>query len=194
MKGFNLVADVKVVKKKAAPVQQAPKVKEEKVLDNVESLPPTDFNLYDFKTLFVNLKDMRGEGVDTWYKMLDWNGWSFWHLHYDIYEGEGDKQHITNNLMAGFMSRAEHTSKYTFAKQAVLGEEGSLQIEGVWLFRGQEVPDGLAKDHPQFEYYKARKLDPRKVPADDQLVREFMGGKVGDMMNGMKCQTLKWHK
>lgn len=60
--------------------------------------------------------------------------------------------------------------------------------------RGQEVPDGLAKEHPQFEYYVAKKLDPRKNKADDTLVREFMGGKVGEKMNGMICQTLKWHK
>lgn len=137
---------------------------------------------------------MAGGGVDTWYKMLDWDGWSFWHLHYDIYEGEGDKEHITNNLMNGFLNRAEHTSKYTFARQAVLGEEPKLQIEGVWLFRGQEVPDGLAKEHAQFEYYEAKKLDPRNNKAHDKLVREFFGGKVGDKMNGMTCQTLKWHK
>jgi len=40
-------------KKKAAPTP-APVVKKEKVKDNVESLPPTSFNLYDFKTFFVN--------------------------------------------------------------------------------------------------------------------------------------------
>lgn len=99
-------------------------------------MPPSDFNLYDFKTLFVNHKDKKKGGVDTFYEMLDWNGWSFWHLHYDIYEGEGDKQHITNNLMNGFMNRAQHTAKYTFGRMAVLGEEPKLQIEGCWLFRG----------------------------------------------------------
>jgi len=98
------------------------------VKDNVESLGETPFVLYDFKTLYVNHPDKKGAGVDTWYEMNDWsaNGWSFWHLHYDIYEGEGDKLHICNNLMGGFLSRAEHTSKYTFAKHCVLGEEGSL--------------------------------------------------------------------
>ncbi len=181
-------------KKKAAPAPAAPKKKEEKPKDNVESLPPTSFNLYDFKTLFVNHPDKAGKGVDTWYEMLDWEGWSFWHFHYDIYEGEGDKLHITNNLMNGFLNRAEHTSKYTFARQAVLGEEGGLQIMGVWLLRGQEIPDGLQKEHPQFEYYRSRKLDPRNNKDDDKLVREYFGGKEGDMMSGLKCQTLKWHK
>ena len=108
--------------------------------------------------------------------MLDWEGWSFWHLKYDIYPGEGDKLHICNNLMTGFLSRAEHTSKYTFGKHCVLGEEGSLQIMGVWLMRGLELPDGLVKEHPQFEYYVATKLDPRNKKDDDKLVRDYMGG------------------
>jgi hypothetical protein len=55
------------------------------------------------------------------YKMLDWEGWSFWRFEYDIYEGEGAKEHITNNLMNGFISRAEHTNKYTFGRHCVLG-------------------------------------------------------------------------
>ena len=187
-------AEPKVVK--AAPVQAAPVVKAEKVKDNVESLGETPFVLYDFKTLFVNHPDKGGEGVDTWYKMNDWsvNGWSFWHLHYDIYEGEGDKLHICTNLMGGFMSRAEHTSKYSFARQAVLGEEGSLQIMGVWFVRGQELPDGLLKEHPQMEYYKTRKLDPRNVKEDDALIRSYFAGKEGDIISGLKCQRMCWHK
>ena len=180
-------------KAKAAPAPKKEEKKPEKKKDNVESLPPTDFDLFGFKTYFVNVPDKKGEGIDTFYKQLDWKGWSFWHLHYDIYEGEGDKLHVCNNLLGGFLNRAEHTSKYTFGRMAVLGEEGSLQIEGCWLFRGQEVPDGLAKEHPQFEYYKARKLD-HKNKDDDKLIREFWGGKEGDMMNNMVCQTLKWHK
>jgi len=140
----------KPVKKAAPTPAAAPKPKEEKKKDNVESLGPTPFVLYDFKTLFVNHEDKKGKAVDTWYEMNDWseNGWSFWHLHYDIYEGEGDKLHICNNLMGGFLSRAEHTSKYSFARQCVLGQEGSLQIMGCWFVRGQELPDGLVKEHP----------------------------------------------
>ena len=184
-------------KKKAAPAAAPkPAAKPEKKKDNVESLGETPFVLYDFKTFFVNHADKKGAAVDEWYKMNDWseNGWSFWHFHYDIYEGEGDKLHICNNLMAGFMSRAEHTSKYTFARMAVLGEEGSLQIMGLWFVRGQELPDGLVKEHPQMEYYRTRKLDPRNNKEDDELVRSYFGGQEGDTLSGLKCNTLKWHK
>ena len=142
----------------------------------------------------MNHDDKKGKAVDEWYKMLDWEGWSFWHIAYEKYEGEGVKLHVTNNLLTGFMSRAEHTSKYTFARMGVFGEEPDLNISGVWLVRGQDVPDGLAKEHAQFEYYKPRKMDPRKNKADDTLVREYFGGKEEEIIGGHKAQTLRWHK
>jgi elongation factor 1-gamma len=166
------------------PKEEKPK-KVEKPKDNVESLPPSPFDLYNFKTFFVNHADKKGAAVDEFYKQLDWEGWSFWFLHYDIYEGEGTKLHITNNLMGGFLTRAEHSNKYTFGRMGVLGEEPDLQIMGCWLMRGQEIPDGLAKEHPQFEYYRTRKLDPRNVKADDELVRQFFGGVEGEKINGL---------
>jgi len=189
-----LAVEEKKVKKVAA-VAAPPQPKAEKVKDNVESLPPTPFNVYDFKTLYVNHPDKKGAAVDTWYEMLDWEGWAFWFFHYEKYEGEGIKLHITNNLLTGFMSRAEHTSKYTFARHGVFGEEPNLEIMGVWLCRGKdEIPDGLVKEHPQFEYYKNRKLNPRENKEDDKLIREFFGGKEEETINGLKAQTLRWHK
>jgi len=44
------------------------------------------------------------------------------------------------------------------------------------------------------EYYKARRMDPRNVPADDQLVRDFFGGKEDEILGGLKAKTLRWHK
>jgi len=71
MKPICLPDPVKAKEEKKAKPAAAPKPvekKAEKVKDNVEALPPTDFNLYDFKTFFVNAKDKAGEGVDQFYK------------------------------------------------------------------------------------------------------------------------------
>lgn len=93
------------------------------------------------------------------------------------------------------MSRAEHTSKYCFARMGVFGEEPDLNIDGVWLMRGaDEIPDGFTKDHTQFEYYKSRKLDPRNNKDDDALIRAFFSGKEETIIDGKMCQTLKWFK
>lgn len=167
------IPEPKVEKKKVEAPKPAPVKKEEKPKDNVESLPPTNFNLLEFKKFYVNHADKKGAAVDEFYKQLDWDGFAFWHLHYDKYEGEGEKLHVTNNLMGGFLNRAEHTHHYCFGRHAVLGEEPNLEIKGVWLMRGTELPDGLVKEHPQFEYYRTRKMDPRNNKEDDALVRAW---------------------
>jgi hypothetical protein len=51
--------------------------------------------------------------------------------------------------------------------------------------KGQDIPDGLIKEHPQFEYYKTKKLDPRSNKDDDKLIRDYMGGMVGDKIEGL---------
>jgi len=188
-----VVVPKKEEKPKAAAAAE-PKPKAEKVLDNVESLPPTSFNVYDFKTFFVNHADKKGVAVDEWFKMLDWEGWAFWHFHYEKYGKEGTVLHVTNNLMGGFLNRAEHVSKYAFARHGVFGEEPKLEIMGVWLLRGTEMPDGFKKEHPQFEYYKTRKMDPRKNKEDEKMIREYFSVKEDEMCMGMKAQTLKYVK
>ena len=85
----------------AAKPKEEPKKKEEKPKDNVASLPPSDFDLYSFKTFYTNHKDQGKTGVDEMYKMIDWKGWAFWKFEYDIYEGEGAQEHVANNLMNG---------------------------------------------------------------------------------------------
>lgn len=148
----------------ADPVEAAPKKeakpaakKEEKAdagpaapaKDNVASLPPSAFDVYNFKTFYVNHPDKRGVAVDEWYKQLDWAGWAFWRFEYEKFGKEGTVLYQTDNLLTGILSRAEHTSKYTFGRMAVLGDEPTLDITGVWLCRGPtEVPDGLRKEHP----------------------------------------------
>lgn len=98
--------------------------------------------------------------------------------------------------MNGFLNRAESANKLCFARHCVLGETPNLQIYGVWLCRGKdELPDALRKDHPQMEYYKATKLDPRKNKAHDKLLRAYWGGKEGDVIDGkLKGVTMKWFK
>ena len=78
------------------------------------------------------------------------------------------------------------------AKQCILNEEPNLEIEGVWCFRGKELPFELI-DHSQFEYYQSRKLD-FNDPKDFQLIREFWSAEVGGKANGMKIQSAAWHK
>jgi len=49
-------------------------------------------------------------------------------------------------------------------------------------------------DHPQFEYYKNRRMDPKNNKADEQLLREFWGAQVDKTANGKPVVTIAWHK
>lgn len=165
---------------------------QKKAANPLDLLPPSTFDLYNFKTLFVNIKDKKGEGIEELKKQFDPNGYSLWFLHYDKYKGEGEKLYITNNLCNGFLQRFDDFRKYCFARHLVLGDEPNLEIEGVWMWRGTGIPQE-AIDHPQFEYYQKRKLD-LTVKEDEDLIRAFWGVEPTDRVNGMTVQTINWHK
>ena len=76
-------------------------------------------------------------------------------------------------MVTGFLKRAEFAANTTFARHGVFGKEPDLEIMGVWLIKSndEDVPQHMEKTHPQFEFYKKRKLNPRHNESDDKLVR-----------------------
>jgi elongation factor 1-gamma len=115
-------------------------VEEKKAPNPLDLLPPSSFDLFNFKTFFVNHKDKSGAAVDEMLKIYDPAGYSVWFLHYDKYKGEGEVLYKTENLSKGFLQRFDQFRKHAFARHLVLGDEPSLEIEGVWLFRGTTIP------------------------------------------------------
>ena len=179
--------------------KEAPKPKEEekaappkKDINPLDALPPSPWNFFDFKTLMVNHKDKAGAGMEALKEQYDKDGYTFWFLQYDKYKGEGEVLYKTENLMKGFLQRFDHFRKHCLARVCILGEEPKLEIEGVWCFRGQEIPFEM-KDHPQFEYYHHRKIDFNNKK-DFQLIREFWSAEIGKKARGMKIQSVMWHK
>jgi len=74
----------------------------------------------------------------------------------------------------------------------MLGDEPSLEIEGVWLFRGKGIPQEM-HDNPQMEYYKTRELNIDDA-TDLQLITDFWSAKVGEKVIGQTVQEVKTHK
>jgi len=68
----------------------------------LDLLPATKFNLFDFKTEFVNSENVAETFKFLW-ENFDNEGYSFWKVKYDKYEGEGVKLFMTNNLAGGFI-------------------------------------------------------------------------------------------
>ena len=95
-------------------------------------LPPSKFNFYDFKTLFVNAKD-KHEAMKFFWENFDPTGYSIWFIKYIKAQGEGVKLINTNNLLGGFLTRLEDFRRYSFAVHGVYGEEPNLDVKGIKL-------------------------------------------------------------
>ena len=121
--------------------------KKEKEINPLDALPPSSFNMFDFKTFFVNEPDQKGKGCEELFKQFDPAGYQFWFAEYEKYEGEGEVLYQTQNLMNGFLQRADHFRKHAWGTIAIVGEEPKLDIVSVWMFRGHEIPQEMI-DHP----------------------------------------------
>lgn len=166
-------------------VKEAPKKKEEnKDLDvfkakvnPLDELPESKFSLFDFKTLFVNHEDKKSAMKEFW-STFDKEGYSLWQIKYDKYEGEGEKLHMTNNLVGGFIQRLDTFRKYSFGVHGVYGDEPKLDIKGCWVWRGTEIPFEMT-DHVSYEYNFYTRLDSEKEK-DRQLVEDYWCGQTED--------------
>jgi elongation factor 1-gamma len=168
--------------------------KEEKKKNPLDSLPPSSFNLFDFKTLFVNAPN-KHEALATFLEQYDPQGYSVWHMEYDKAEGEGKVVFLTSNLMNGFLQRLETFRKYAFGVVGVYGDEPELQIRGVWVWRGNEIPFEI-KDHPSGEWYKFKKLDVVGNEADKKLLEEYWckQNEDEDIVEGLRARDVKYYK
>jgi len=193
---------VKAEEKKVAPKAQAAKKEAggddqdgtpKKVKSALEKLPETKFDLFNFKTFFVNEKDLSGYAVDEFLKMYDAEGWSCWHMHYEMYKGEGEKLFMTENMIDGFLARWEDFRKWSFGKMCILGTDDKQEIKGVFMWRGQDIPQEC-HDHPSFEYYKTTKMDIINKPDDLAELRRYWGAKMNHTIDNMPVIVARWQK
>jgi elongation factor 1-gamma len=183
--------DKKEEKKKEAKEEENDEVQEEK--PKTYNFPETKFDLFAFKTLYVNAPNKK-DALDFLWQNWDENAFSFWHLTYDKLPSEGKKLFLTNNLMNGFLDRADQSRKYALGVHGVYGDEPDLDVKGVWLWRGTDILEPL-KEHQQFDVYKYRKMDP-KNPADKQLIEDYWTKleEDKDVVEGKTARTLKYFK
>lgn len=182
-------------KKEEKPAKKAEadddEIKEEKLPEY--KFPDTTFNFFEFKTLYVNEPDKQ-KALDFLWKNWDANAFSFWRLRYDKLSSEGKVVYLTNNLMNGFLDRADACRKHTLGVHGVYGDEPDLDVRGVWMWRGTEILPYL-KDHQQFEYYQATKLDPANEK-DKAIITEYWTHLKEDVdkVEGLTVRTCKLFK
>ena len=166
------------------PIEEKPKTYD---------FPATTFDLFAFKTLYVNSPNKQ-DALDFLWKNWDGNAFSFYYLEYMKVGEDGKVLFLTNNLMNGYLSRADQCRKYSLAVHGVYGDEPNLEIRGVWMWKGTDILEPL-KEHDQFDIYKYKKLDPTNE-ADKALITQYWTGLEEDVsvVEGRVARTVKYFK
>eukprot|EP00250_Pteridium_aquilinum_P007323 c17066_g1_i1 orf=219-1505(+) len=137
--------------------EEKPKPKPKNPLD---LLPPSSMVMDDWKRLYSNTKakDFREVAIEGFWKMYDPEGYSLWFCDYK-YNEENTVTFVTMNKVGGFLQRMDFIRKHGFAKMCILGETAPFKIKGVWLFRGQEIPQIVLDECYDAELYEWTKVD-----------------------------------
>jgi elongation factor 1-gamma len=131
-------------KPKAEPKEESQDISEEPKLPKksnpLDQLPPSKFELDPFKKEFLNTKEKK-KVLDEFWNKFDPEGYSIWFVHYNKSGDQGKLAFKTKNLRSNFLQKIDKFRKYTFSVHGVYGKEPDLEIEGVWMWRGKDVPE-----------------------------------------------------
>ncbi|KAL7235717.1 hypothetical protein ACSBR1_019081 [Camellia fascicularis] len=143
-------------KEEAGEEEEAPKPKPKNPLD---LLPPSKMILDEWKRLYSNTKtNFREVAIKGFWDMYDPEGYSLWFCEYK-YNDENTVSFVTMNKVGGFLQRMDLARKYAFGKMLVIGAEPPFKVKGLWLFRGQEIPQYVIDECYDMELYDWRKVD-----------------------------------
>ena len=95
--------------------------------------------------------------------MYDPEGYSLWFCDYK-YNDENTVSFVTLNKVGGFLQRMDLARKYAFGKMLVIGSEPPFKVKGLWLFRGQEIPQFVLD-----ECYDKEQKEPVNQMIEDHL-------------------------
>jgi len=132
--------------------------KEDKKANPLDALPKSTMVFDEWKRVYSNAKDTRADACTWFWKNLDKEGYSIWSCEYK-YNNECEKVFMTSNLIGGWIQRLDKLRKYAFGSLIIFGQEPTLEVAGIWVFRGQDPPQEM-KETDDYEHYVWKKLDP----------------------------------
>lgn len=139
---------------------------------DLDLLPPSPLDLNEWKRVYSNTKDLKGQAMPWLWKNFDANGYCFYYMKYEKLDGECTVPFLTSNQLGGFLQRIDNNfRKYSFGVIDVVGKDSCYDIQGVWMFRGQDIPQ-MMKEHPSYEYNLWKKLDHTNA-ADKTLIEDY---------------------
>lgn len=152
--------------------EEAPKPKPKNPLD---LLPPSKMILDEWKRLYSNTKtNFREVAIKGFWDMYDPEGYSLWFCDYK-YNDENTVSFVTLNKVGGFLQRMDLARKYAFGKMLIIGSEPPFKVKGLWLFRGQVIPQFI-----MYECYDMELYDWKKVDINDEAQKERVSQMIED--------------
>lgn len=91
----------------------------------------------EFKRCYSN-EDTATKAIPFFWEKFDPEGYSIWRAEYK-YKDELKMIFMCSNLVSGMFQRIDKLRKTAFASILILGENNNAAIEGIWVFRGQEL-------------------------------------------------------
>jgi len=150
--------------KKGKGQAQQPKAakKPSKPKHPLDALPKTSMAIDEWKRQYSNLETRGAGGSIEWlWKNYDASGYCMYFVKHPDQHEQG---FMACNLLGGWFQRCEPINKYAFASMLVLGVEGDITIQGMFMYRGQEIPECAKEvaDHDVYEFTKVDTDDPKQ--------------------------------
>jgi len=139
---------------------------EPKKKSNLDFLPASKMVLDEWKRTYSN-EETRPTALPWLWQNFDKEGYSFWSCDYK-YNHELTKVFMTANLVSGFLQRLDKLRKYAFGSIIIFGDDGNLEVSGIWLFRGGNVPEEMS------ECDDAEHYDWKKLNHEDSQIKELI--------------------
>jgi len=136
--------------------EEAPKPRENK--DPFAAFPKGTFDMDEWKRTYSNT-DTEKTALPYFWQKFDKENYSAWFCEYQ--EDLSDQLTFqTCNLVSGMFQRLDKMRKQAFASMAILGQDKKNSIQGVWIWRSQELAFTLSEDWQiDYESYKWTKMN-----------------------------------
>lgn len=149
-----------------------------------KDFPESTFDFDKFKFDFSNTKDKKPVLDNLLTTTFDRNAFSIYYIRYQKLDSEGKELWLTENGRNSFLERVDSYRKHVFSNLGIYGDEGNYEIKGVWFWRGKGVPFFM-DEHPTFEFYDKRELDPSKEEDRKVIESYWLTVNKGDIVEGL---------
>lgn len=196
--------------KPAADVEAASAAEEKdakaKVQAWLDSQPSTPMVLDAWKRLYSNspaskFREVAINGLwnggkvpnspnDEEFTGFDPAGFTWWFCSFKYVE-ENTVNFMVMNKVGGFLQRIDYARRYAFGVMCILKKGDVFPIEGVWMFRGSEIPPQLVDECYDLDLYSWTKVDLKDAAQKKRLEDMLCEEATIDGLENIDCKVFK---